>query len=128
MTESTGSVKKKILIVEDNESLRLSLKVAFEGSGLEVFVAGDGRAALDAAEERTPDLVLLDLFIPEPDGFQVLTHLRADRRTHDTPVIIFSVLSQPEDKDKAMALGANDYFVKSEMSIADVVARVGGYF
>ncbi|HTM69152.1 MAG TPA: response regulator [Candidatus Binatia bacterium] len=116
--------KKSILIVEDNGSLRLALKVAFEGTGLEAAVAADGNGALDAVERKTPDLILLDLFIPEPDGFQVLSHLRADRRTHEVPVIIFSVLSQPEDKARAMALGANDYFVKSEMSIADVVARV----
>lgn len=117
--------KKRILVVEDNASLRLSLKVAFEGTGLEVELAESGKEALDLAAARPPDLVLLDLFIPEPDGFRVLEHLRADGRTRDVPVVIFSVLSQPEDRTKAKMLGATDYLVKSEMSVADVVERVG---
>ncbi len=116
----------KILIVEDNESLRLSLKIAFKAAGFEAMEADDGEKGLKAAVAERPSLILLDLFLPETDGFKVLEHLKADGQTSGIPVVVFSVLSQESDKAEAFRLGAKEYLVKSELSIQQVVDRVRG--
>lgn len=114
----------KILIVEDNESLTLSLSIAFKAAGFEAVAAADGEKALKAAVAEKPALILLDLFLPVMDGFKVLEHLKADGQTSGIPVIVFSVLSQESDKAEAARLGAKAYFVKSEMSVQQVVDQV----
>ena len=115
---------KKILIIEDNESLRLSLSIAFKAAGFEVAAAEDGNKGLKAALSEKPSLVLLDLFLPEMDGYKVLEHLKADGTTAGVPVVVFSVLSQDGDKAEAKRLGATAYLVKSELSIQQVVDKV----
>lgn len=114
----------KILIVEDNESLRMSLGIAFKAAGFETVAVEDGEKGLKAAVAEKPALILLDLFLPVMDGFKVLEHLKADGQTAPIPVVVFSVLSQQSDKTLAMRLGAKEYFVKSEMSVQGVVDRV----
>lgn len=114
----------KILLVEDNESLALSLGIALKAAGFEALVAEDGEKALKTAVEERPALILLDLFLPVMDGFKVLEHLKKDGRTSGIPVAVFSVLSQDSDKVEAKRLGAKAYFVKSEMSVQQVVDEV----
>ncbi|HSD12810.1 MAG TPA: response regulator [Patescibacteria group bacterium] len=116
---------KKILLIEDNESLRLSLVIAFKAAGFTTIEAEDGKKGIKVAGAEKPDLILLDLFLPETDGFKVLEHLRADGATAKTPIVVFSVLSQEGDKAEAKRLGATDYLVKSELSIQQVVEKIG---
>lgn len=113
--------KKKVLVIEDSEGIRLSLEIAFKNAGLEVVSAEDGKVGLDLAKKERPDLILLDLFLPVVDGFKVLTHLKRDADTEHTPVVIFSALSQENEKEEAMKLGAAGYIVKAEVSIDKAV-------
>ncbi|MEY4745149.1 MAG: hypothetical protein RL272_1094 [Candidatus Parcubacteria bacterium] len=116
--------KKKVLVIEDNSGIRLSLEVALKSAGYDVASAEDGEAGLRKAASEKPDLVILDLFLPMVDGFKVLGQLHQDRATSKIPVVIFSVLSQEQDKMEAERLGAVGYLVKSESSIESVVQYI----
>ena len=82
----------------------------------------------EAPAELEADLVLLDLVLPEQDGFEVLEKVRAEKSLDKVKMIVFSNLSQQEEKQKAKDLGANDFIVKSELTPQQVVERVKGYF
>jgi len=114
---------KKILVVEDDQFLSKILKMKFEKIGYEILVAYDGLEALEMAKTKSPDLVLLDIMMPVKDGFSVLAEMKKDSKLSKIPVIIASNLGQKEDKDKAVALGAEDYIVKSDTSLDDLVKR-----
>lgn len=114
--------KKRILIVEDEKPMAKVLKMKLEHSGFEAETAGDGKEAMGFVEAGPFDLILLDLVMPNMDGFSFLTSLR--KRNIQTPVIVSSNLSQAEDVSRAKELGAVDYFVKSDISITEVVERI----
>ncbi len=114
----------KILIIEDSEGVVLSLSVAFKAAGHEPVVARDGVAGFELAKSERPDLIVLDLFLPQMDGFKVLEFLRHERSTEKIPVVVFSALSQEADLDQAKRLGATDYIVKANMSINDAIKRI----
>ena len=115
---------KKILLVEDDETLSDSYIQRFTAEGLEVKRVPNGEEALSAALSFKPDLILLDIMMPKVDGFNVLDILRNTPETVNIHVIVLSALSQQEDIDKAKALGADDYLVKSQVVLADIVDRV----
>ncbi len=117
---------KKILIVEDDEYLRSLTAKRLEADGYAVLVAGDGEAAIKQAEEA-PGMILLDLLLPGMSGFEVLEKLRALDATKTTPVVVFSNLGQKEDIEKAKGLGANDFLIKANFTLDDVVAKVKDY-
>ncbi len=115
---------KFILVVEDDPVLKNLLGHTFAGK-YQTLYASDGNEALALFEQYRPALVLLDLMLPTMDGFAVLENIRA--RTDDlktVPVIVVSNLGQTSDKDKALALGANEYLVKAEVSVEEIVARI----
>lgn len=114
----------EVLIVEDEDLIRDSYALRLNHEGFRVLEARNGREALERARGETPRLILLDVMLPDISGFEVLKALRADRRFLDTPVVLFTNLSQHIDKHQAARLGATDYLVKSEVSPADVVAKV----
>ena len=114
---------KTILVVEDDQFLSKILKMKFEKIGYEILVAYDGLEALEMAKTKSPDLALLDIMMPVKDGFSVLAEMKKDSKLSKIPVIIASNLGQKEDKDKAVALGAEDYIVKSDTSLDDLVKR-----
>ena len=116
--------KYKILLVEDDESLSNVYVTRFEAEGFEIRRVGNGEDALAACINYQPDIVLLDIMMPKVDGFDVLDILRNTSQTKDLKIIILSALSQEMDMDKAMKLGADDYLIKSEVTIADVVNKV----
>lgn len=116
--------KKKILIVEDDKFLLNAYRVKFTKLGFDIELAGDGQEALDKVPVFHPDLMLLDLIMPVKDGFSVLTELKANDATKSIPVIITSNLSQKQDIDKALSLGAKDFIVKSEISMDDLVKKI----
>lgn len=99
-----------------------ALTLKLEKEGFEVESAGNGREGLEKIESENFDLVLLDLIMPEKDGFYVLEQVK-DKEI-DTKIIVASNLSQPEDVEKAKKMGAVDYFVKSDTPIVEVVEKV----
>jgi len=114
--------KKRILIVEDEKPMARALEIKMTNSGFEAKVACDGQMALDILATEKFDIILLDLVTPRKNGFDVLEELK--NRGNTTPVIISSNLSQAEDIERAKALGARDYFVKSNTPISKVVEHV----
>jgi DNA-binding response OmpR family regulator len=118
--------KIKILIAEDEKATAGALALKLNHEGFETQVVFDGKAALDSLEEKKFDLLILDLIMPQLDGFEVLTTLK--KIGVKTPVIVISNLGQAEDINKAKELGAVDFFIKSETSLAEVVEKIKKYF
>jgi two-component system phosphate regulon response regulator PhoB len=116
--------KKKILLVEDDTSLAAVYKSRLELEGFEIREVNNGEEALSAAIDFKPDLVLLDAMMPKISGFDVLDILRNTPETANIRVIMLTALSQPKDKERAESLGADDYLVKSQVVIGDVVERI----
>lgn len=117
-------VKKKILLVEDDTALAAVYRSRLELEGFEIKEVNNGEEALSAAVEFKPDLVLLDAMMPKISGFDVLDILRNTPETTNIRVIMLTALSQPKDKERAENLGVDDYLVKSQVVIGDVVERV----
>lgn len=116
--------KKKILLVEDDTALADVYQARLELEGLEVKQVNNGEDALSAALEFKPDLILLDAMMPKISGFDVLDILRNTPDTAGIKVIMLTALSQPKDKERAENLGVDDYLVKSQVVIGDVIDRV----
>ena len=117
-------IKKKILLVEDDDALSGVYKSRLEMEGFEVNEVNNGELALSAAVEFKPDLILLDAMMPKISGFDVLDILRNTPQTAKIRIIMLTALSQPKDKERAESLGVDDYLVKSQVVIGDVVERV----
>jgi len=116
--------KKKILLVEDDVALSTVYKSRMELEGFEIREVNNGEEALSAAIDFKPDLILLDAMMPKISGFDVLDILRNTAETANIRIIMLTALSQPKDKERAEALGVDDYLVKSQVVIGDVVERV----
>jgi len=115
---------KKIVIVEDEKSLLKILSVELLSGGFEVFSASNGKSGLALIKKQKPDLVLLDLVMPEKGGFWVLEEMSKSDALKKIPVIILTNLGEEENKKKGLALGAKGYFVKSDMKITNIVKKV----
>ena len=115
--------KKKILLVEDDMALSAVYRSRLEIEGFDVREANNGEDALSATVEYRPDLILLDVMMPRVSGFDVLDILRNTPETANVRIIMLTALSQPKDKERAESLGVDDYLVKSQVVIGDVVAR-----
>ena len=116
--------KKKLLLVEDDVALSAVYKSRMELEGFEIREVSNGELALSAALEFKPDLILLDAMMPKISGFDVLDILRNNPETSNIRIIMLTALSQPKDKERAEKLGVDDYLVKSQVVIGDVVERV----
>lgn len=92
--------------------------------GFEVKTAGDGEEAIKVLNEFVPDLILLDLVMPHKDGFDTLVEIKANSKWKHIPVIVATNLSQQDDFDRVMKLGAQDYVVKSDMTVDDFVRKI----
>jgi DNA-binding response OmpR family regulator len=114
----------KILLVEDDPFFQKFYTFKLRESGYEVVSALDGVQGVVAAKSEHPDLILLDLIMPNKDGFGVLTDLSADDALKHIPVLVFSTLSQKADVDKAMSLGARDYVNKSFFDYDKLLAKI----
>ncbi len=113
---------KSILIAEDEKSMANALDLKLRSAGFETTLVYDGEAAVASARSNPFDLIILDLVMPKKDGFFVLAELKKLKIA--TPVIVSSNLSQEEDIKRARELGARDYFVKSDTTLAQVVEKV----
>ena len=116
--------KKKILLVEDDMALSAVYRSRLEIEGFDVREVHNGEDALSATVEYRPDLILLDVMMPKISGFDVLDILRNTPETANVRIVMLTALSQPKDKERAESLGVDDYLVKSQVVIGDVVARV----
>ena len=114
----------RILLVEDDMTVASVYQVRMEAEGFEVRHCSSGEAALQAATDFQPQLILLDIMMPRLNGFDVLDILRHTPQTKDIKVVVLSALSQAADQQRAKDLGADDYLVKSQVVIADVMARI----
>ncbi len=117
-------MQKKILLVEDDNSLAQVYRARLEMEGFVVEHVDNGELALSKVIEFKPDLIVLDAMMPKINGFDVLDILRNTPETVNVHVVMLTALSQPKDKQRAEELGADDYLVKSQVVISDVVDRI----
>lgn len=115
---------KKILFVEDDDALAGVYLVRLQAEGFDVKRVANGEEALAAATEYKPDLVLLDVMMPKVSGFDVLDILRNTPETANLKVVMLTALSQEADRKRAQDLGVDDYLVKSQVVITDVIDRL----
>jgi DNA-binding response OmpR family regulator len=113
----------KIRLVEDDMALRDIYSARFMAEGYEVVTASDDEQALTVAVKEKPDLIILDVMMPKISGFDVLDILRATPETKDTKIIMMTALSQASDIEKGKSLGADEYLVKSQVTLTDVVEK-----
>ena len=118
------TIKDYILLVEDDEYIGPAYKMALENAGYEVIIAENGEDAISEIIKRKPSLVLLDIIMPEMNGFEVLETLDFNDNYKDLPVIMCTNLSQDSDKEKSLELGAVGYLVKGETSLHEMVDMV----
>lgn len=116
--------QKKILLVEDDKALAAVYISRLQLEGFDVRHVVNGEEALSAALEYKPDLVVLDAMMPKISGFDVLDIMRNTPETSNIRIIMLTALSQAKDKETAERLGADDYLVKSQVVIGDVVERI----
>ena len=116
-----------VLVVEDEDFLVRALKDNLTSEGYSVAVAMDGEAAFDELKKKKPNLVLLDILLPKKNGFDVLKEIRQSPEWQLIPVVMLSNLGEDSEIKKALELGANDYFVKSQHPIQEVMDKVKEY-
>lgn len=114
---------KRVLLAEDEPNIVESLTFLLDRAGFEVTVKTDGRQALDAALDSLPNVLILDVMLPEMDGYEVLRQLRSDRRTDKLPVIMLTAKGQREDRETALQCGA-DLFITKPFANSDIIAAV----
>ncbi|MGM0653345.1 MAG: response regulator transcription factor, partial [Bacillota bacterium] len=122
-----NELKRHVLVVEDEEDIVRLIAFHLEKEGYRVTGTGNGREALELANETLPGLVILDIMLPEMDGLEVCRRLRAGKDTAKIPILILSAKKEELDKVLGLELGADDYMVKP-FSVRELVARVRAIF
>ena len=120
--------KRKILIIEDDETVCAMYRIKLEQEGFLAIIADNGARGLELAIKEKPDLIMLDIIMPQLDGFSVLRELRLNKKTKDIPIIILTNLGTDEDKNKGKGLGATDYWVKANFTPAEISLKIKEYF
>lgn len=116
--------KKKILLAEDDVFLLSMYAEKFRVANFDVCIADNGMKVLKLAKDEKPHIILLDVLLPKMNGFEVLKALKQDVDTHEIPVILLTNLSQKDDIDRAMRLGACDFLIKAHFMPNEVVNKV----
>jgi DNA-binding response OmpR family regulator len=116
-------VPKRILIVDDEPNIVISLEFLMKREGFDVAVAGDGETALRLLAEQAPDLVLLDVMLPRKSGYEVCAAIRANAGLQGTKIILLTAKGRETEMAKGMALGADTYMTKP-FSTKDLLTRV----
>ncbi|MDD3678814.1 MAG: response regulator [Patescibacteria group bacterium] len=119
-----AETKGKILIVEDDRYISKMYQLKLSLEGYDVQVAENGKDGVDKVKEFIPNIILLDILMPELDGFEVLKIIKSDDVTKDIPVLIMSNLGQEDHVEKGMKLGAIGYIVKSQYTPSKVVEKI----
>lgn len=117
----------KILLIEDEKFLRNVLERKLRDEGFEVVTAIDGNEALQKIISERPDMILLDIILPRKNGFLILEEIKKDPEFNKLPIFIISNLAQEEDINKALNLGATEYFVKAKFSVEDLINKIKEY-
>jgi len=115
---------KKILVIEDDKFLRELISQKLMKEGYDIVEAIDGEKGIEAIKSEKPDLVLLDLILPEVDGFGVLAKVKEDPTLAQIPIIILSNLGQKDDIEKGLKLGAIDYLIKAHFTPNEIVEKI----
>ena len=115
---------KKILLIEAEEIMIHLLQRKLTQEGYEVSIAKDGVEGLEMMKEMKPDLILLDIVMPNKNGFEVMEEIQADETLKDIPIIVISNSGQPVEIDKAKKLGARDWLIKTEFDPQEVIEKV----
>ena len=116
--------KPVILLVEDDEFLSELYATKLNLEGFEVLSAVDGKKGLKLAQDKHPDVVLLDIILPKLDGFEVLQALKGDPATKEIPIILLTNLSQRDEVKRGLGLGAADYLIKAHFMPSEVVKKI----
>lgn len=116
--------KVKILLIEDDAFLSSMYTTKFELENFEVVCAEDGEKGVKCALEVNPRIILLDIILPNMNGFEVLQKIKENSSTKEIPVILLTNLSQKSDIDKGMSLGAVDFLIKAHFTPSEVVDKV----
>lgn len=103
---------KKILIVDDEPNIVMSLEYTFKKNNFEVFIARDGQEALDILQNALPDIIILDIMMPNVDGYNTLEQIKNNERLQETKVIFLSAKNKEKDIEKGLSLGADLYMTK----------------
>ncbi|WP_222167294.1 response regulator transcription factor [Edaphocola aurantiacus] len=103
---------KKIIIADDEHKILMSLEYSFRKSGYEVFIARDGSEVMDLLKTEIPAAILLDIMMPNLDGYETLQQIRAEEQLKDCKIVIVSAKNNPADIQKAYDLGADAYVTK----------------
>lgn len=114
----------KILLIEDDPFLLSMYATKFGLENFAVVTAEDGEKGLKAAQKESPDIILLDLLLPKMNGFEVLTELKKSEATKKIPVILLTNLSQRDDVERGLKLGAVDYLIKAHFMPSEVVEKI----
>lgn len=115
---------KKILFIEDEQSLQKTLGDTLAKEGFETASALDGESGLRLAKTENPDLIVCDLILPKISGFDVLKGLKEDQATKKIPVMVLTNLENTEDVEKALSLGATTYLVKTDHTLEDLIGKI----
>jgi DNA-binding response OmpR family regulator len=116
-------MKRKILIVDDEPNIVMSLEYTFKKQNFEVFIARDGSEALEILKHETPNVVLLDIMMPNVDGYQTLTKIKNTDSLKDTKVVFLTAKNKASDVEKGLKLGADKYLTKP-FSIKKIVSEI----
>lgn len=103
---------KRILIVDDEPNIVMSLEYTFKKNNFEVFIARDGQEALDILKDQLPDIIILDVMMPMVDGYSTLEQIKKDERLDNCKVVFLSAKNKEKDIEKGLSLGANLYITK----------------
>ncbi len=117
----------KILIAEDEEILLDILQEKFEGKNFKVFTASSGEEVFPLTKKVKPDIILLDILMPQINGIDILTSLKSDDDVANIPVIMLSNLSEDSKIKDALEIGAVDYMIKTQHPINEVIEKVNKY-
>lgn len=124
MDKQNDGHPKRILFVEDDDALAGVYLVRLQGEGFDVKRVANGEEALAAIVSFKPDLILLDIMMPKISGFDVLDIIKNTPEASNIKIVVLTALSQESDKKRAKELGADDYLVKSQVVISDVITRI----
>lgn len=121
-------MSKKILIIDDDERLVGLYAMALKNQGYEVETSLDGKTGLSKIAEVKPDLVLLDVMMPVVSGFVTLDTIKSMPDTENIKVVMLTALSDDKMKERALSLGADDYIVKTQLNVVEVIERINNLF
>lgn len=116
-------MERKILIVDDEPNIVMSLEYTFKKQGFEVFIARDGSEALEILKHETPDVVLLDIMMPNVDGYQTLSQIKENKALEHTKVVFLTAKNKASDIEKGLKLGADKYLTKP-FSVKKIVSEI----